>query len=156
MRFHGRTHRLKYHQGETLLETMRLAEHRDDIAREYVTGFATTFECGAPALRSARADGLSWDDAVVESFLTLLAVAPDTHIIRRAGVLRLRNCFAKAATPFRMTFQKILCRINRIYKPLAASSFADACRVLAFAGLSSGKHTSSASRDGCATGRTGR
>jgi triphosphoribosyl-dephospho-CoA synthase len=69
----------------TLLETMRLAEHRDGIAREYVTQFATTFECGAPALLSARREGLSWDDAVVETFLTMLAVAPDTHIVRRAG-----------------------------------------------------------------------
>jgi triphosphoribosyl-dephospho-CoA synthase len=69
----------------TLLETMRLAEHRDDIAREYVTGFATTFECGAPALLAARAERLSWDDAIVETFLILLASAPDTHIARRAG-----------------------------------------------------------------------
>jgi triphosphoribosyl-dephospho-CoA synthase len=69
----------------TLLETMRLAEHRDDIAREYVTGFATTFERGAPALRRAREDGCSWDDAIVETFLTLLSVAPDTHIVRRSG-----------------------------------------------------------------------
>jgi triphosphoribosyl-dephospho-CoA synthase len=70
----------------TLVEAMRLAEHRDGIAREYVTGFATTFECGAPVLRGARAEGLSWDDAVVETFLTLLAVAPDTHIVRRSGM----------------------------------------------------------------------
>jgi triphosphoribosyl-dephospho-CoA synthase len=69
----------------SLLETMRLAQHRDGIAREYATGFQTTFECGAPALAAAREDGLSWDDATVETFLTLLAVAPDTHIARRAG-----------------------------------------------------------------------
>jgi triphosphoribosyl-dephospho-CoA synthase len=70
----------------SLLEIMRLAEHRDGIAREYVTGFATTFECGAPALRRAREEGHSWDDAVVETFLTLLAMAPDTHIARRVGM----------------------------------------------------------------------
>jgi triphosphoribosyl-dephospho-CoA synthase len=70
----------------TLLDTMRLAEHRDGIAREYATGFSTTFECGAPALVSARQEGLSWDDAIIETFLTLLAVAPDTHIVRRAGM----------------------------------------------------------------------
>jgi triphosphoribosyl-dephospho-CoA synthase len=70
----------------TLLETMRLAEHRDGIAREYTTGFTTTFECGAPALRCAREEGLPWDDAVVETYLTLLAVSADTHIVRRAGI----------------------------------------------------------------------
>jgi triphosphoribosyl-dephospho-CoA synthase len=69
----------------TLLEVMRLAADRDGIAREYATAFATTFDIGAPAIDRARADGLSWDDAVVETFLTVLASTPDTHIARRAG-----------------------------------------------------------------------
>jgi triphosphoribosyl-dephospho-CoA synthase len=69
----------------TLLDAMRLAAHRDGIAREYATGFATTFDVGTPALIRARRDGFSWDDAVVETFLTLLAAAPDTHIARRGG-----------------------------------------------------------------------
>jgi triphosphoribosyl-dephospho-CoA synthase len=69
----------------TLLEAMRLASDRDGIAREYATGFQTTFATGAPALGAARLDGLGWEDAVVETFLTLLAAAPDTHIARRAG-----------------------------------------------------------------------
>lgn len=69
----------------SLLEVMRLASRRDGVAREYATGFDLTFETGAPALRQARRDGLSWDDAIVETFLTLLAAAPDTHIARRAG-----------------------------------------------------------------------
>jgi triphosphoribosyl-dephospho-CoA synthase len=69
----------------TLLEVMRLAADRDGIAREYATGFATTFGTGAPAIERARQDGLDWDDAVVEVFLTLLAAAPDTHVARRGG-----------------------------------------------------------------------
>ena len=70
----------------TLLEVMRLAAQRDGIAREYDTMFEVTFETGAPALGRARHDGLSWDEAVVETGLTLLALAPDTHIARRGGV----------------------------------------------------------------------
>jgi len=69
----------------TLLEVMRLAEERDGIAREYATGFEVTFESGVPALARARHDGLSWDDAVVETFLALLGDAPDTHVVRRSG-----------------------------------------------------------------------
>ena len=69
----------------TLLDAMRLAADRDGIAHEYTTAFEVTFETGAPALDRARGDGLSWDDAVVETFLTLLATAPDTHVTRRAG-----------------------------------------------------------------------
>jgi triphosphoribosyl-dephospho-CoA synthase len=70
----------------TLVEVMQLAADRDGIAREYATAFETTFESGVPALAGARRDGLAWDDAVVETFLTLVATAPDTHIVRRGGI----------------------------------------------------------------------
>ncbi|HET9363226.1 MAG TPA: triphosphoribosyl-dephospho-CoA synthase [Vicinamibacterales bacterium] len=72
----------------TLVEVMRLAAHRDTIAAEYATGFAITFETAVPALERARRDGLPWDDAVVETFLTVLASVPDTHIARRSGAGR--------------------------------------------------------------------
>jgi len=70
----------------TLLEAMRLAAARDDIAREYATAFEITFEAGAAELRRLRASGHSWDDAIVQTFLTVLAARPDTHIARRAGL----------------------------------------------------------------------
>lgn len=69
----------------TLTEAMRLAADRDGIAREYSTDFQITFECAVPALQAARRDGLGWNDAVVETFLTVLATSTDTHIARRAG-----------------------------------------------------------------------
>ena len=69
----------------TLIEVMRLAAHRDGIAREYATTFEMTFETGVPTLTRARRDRLSWEDAVVETGLTLLAAAPDTHMVRRGG-----------------------------------------------------------------------
>ena len=68
-----------------LRDAMTLAQERDAVAREYATGFRTTFAIGAPALARARADGLTWRDATVETFLTLLAAAPDTHIARKLG-----------------------------------------------------------------------
>src|SRR3954469_12604392 len=71
-----------------LREAMRLAESRDGVAREYASAFRATFEVGAPALGRARRDGLEWDDAVVETYLTLLAASPDTHVARRAGAAR--------------------------------------------------------------------
>jgi triphosphoribosyl-dephospho-CoA synthase len=69
----------------TLLDVMRLAAERDAIAREYAEAFDVTFRIGAPALERARRDDLAWDDAVVETFLTLLGSASDTHIVRRGG-----------------------------------------------------------------------
>jgi triphosphoribosyl-dephospho-CoA synthase len=81
-----------------LREVMRLAADRDGIAREYDTVFSATFDTGVPALRQARADGLGWDDAIVETFLTLLAAAPDTHIARRAGLDRAASVSRLAVT----------------------------------------------------------
>lgn len=69
-----------------LRDVMCLAVERDTIAREYATDFATTFEIGAPAVRRARDDGLSWNDAVVETFLVLLAATPDSLIRRKLGM----------------------------------------------------------------------
>jgi triphosphoribosyl-dephospho-CoA synthase len=71
---------------QTLRDVMALAVGRDAIAREYATDFQTTFEIGAPALRRALADALPWRDAVVETYLTLLASAADTHIARKLGL----------------------------------------------------------------------
>ena len=70
---------------QTLLEVMRLAAGRDSVAREYATAYELTFMTGAPALAGARRDGLSWEAAIIETFLTLLAATPDTHIARRGG-----------------------------------------------------------------------
>jgi triphosphoribosyl-dephospho-CoA synthase len=69
----------------SLLDVMRLAASRDAVAREYATAFDVTFLTAVPALHRARRDHLSWDDATVETFLTLLAASPDTHILRRGG-----------------------------------------------------------------------
>lgn len=80
----------------TLLAAMRLAAHRDGIAREYATAFEVTFEIAAPALERARQDGLAWDDAVVETFLSVLGSNPDTHVARRAGVAAAEEVSSKA------------------------------------------------------------
>jgi triphosphoribosyl-dephospho-CoA synthase len=69
----------------TLLEAMRLAADRDGIAREYTTAFDVTFKTAVPVLERARRDGLGWSDAVVETYLTVLASVPDTHVARRGG-----------------------------------------------------------------------
>lgn len=82
----------------TLLDAMRLAASRDGIAREYATTFEVTFETGVPVLTRARHDGLSWDDGVVEMFLTILARYPDTHVARRGGTAAAAEISRKAQT----------------------------------------------------------
>lgn len=85
----------------TLLEAMELAADHDGIAREYATAFATTFEVAVPALLRTRSDGLSWDDGVVETFMTVLAAQPDTHIARRGGPELARDVCERAAEVMR-------------------------------------------------------
>jgi triphosphoribosyl-dephospho-CoA synthase len=85
----------------TLLAAMQLAADHDGIAREYATAFATTFEVAVPALLRTRADGLSWDDGVVETFMTVLAAQPDTHIARRGGAELARDVSERAAEVMR-------------------------------------------------------
>lgn len=86
----------------TLTDAMRLAADRDGIASEYATAFRATFDIAAPALCAARNDGLNWNDAIVETFLTLLAARPDTHIARRSGRALARDVTGRAADLVRL------------------------------------------------------
>jgi triphosphoribosyl-dephospho-CoA synthase len=70
----------------TLKQAMALAAERDAIAREYVTRFQITFETAVPALLAARHDGLTWTDAVLDTYLAILSDMPDTHIARKLGL----------------------------------------------------------------------
>ena len=58
--------------------------------------FAVTFETGVPALLDARRQGLSWTDAAVETFLTLLEAGPDTHIARKLGAVEAQDVSRRA------------------------------------------------------------
>jgi len=69
----------------TLRTAMELARDRDAVASEYVTDFAITFELTCPALRQHLADGLPLLDAIVQTYLTVLAEVPDTLIARKLG-----------------------------------------------------------------------
>ncbi|MGH7634967.1 MAG: triphosphoribosyl-dephospho-CoA synthase, partial [Gemmatimonadaceae bacterium] len=80
-----------------LRDAMALAAARDGIAREYATDFRMTFEIGAPAIVRARQDQLSWNDSVVETFLTQLAAGPDTHVARKLGTRAAENMSRQAA-----------------------------------------------------------
>jgi triphosphoribosyl-dephospho-CoA synthase len=64
---------------------MTLAAERDAVAGEYATAFQTTFEVAAPALGRAREARLGWNEAIVETFLIILAARHDTHVRRRGG-----------------------------------------------------------------------
>jgi triphosphoribosyl-dephospho-CoA synthase len=81
----------------SLVEAMAFAAWRDRVAAEYALGYPVTFEIAGPALRRALDDGLHVSDAVVETFLLVLAELPDTLIARKRGQALADEASARAA-----------------------------------------------------------
>jgi triphosphoribosyl-dephospho-CoA synthase len=69
----------------TLREAMALAQHRDRIARAYVSDFEEIFTFGLPELEAARRAGVSEDEAIATVHMRFLASFPDSHIARKHG-----------------------------------------------------------------------
>jgi triphosphoribosyl-dephospho-CoA synthase len=70
----------------TLRDAMNLAKDRDAVAREYVTGFEFTFELGYATLRQLWQQGCRLSQAILQTFLTILAHVPDSLIARKNGL----------------------------------------------------------------------
>jgi triphosphoribosyl-dephospho-CoA synthase len=68
----------------TLLEAMRLAADRDQIAAQYATGFSTVL-AGAERLAASGSFPDRWEEAVVGLHLWLMTEFPDTLISRKCG-----------------------------------------------------------------------
>ena len=81
----------------TLREAMDAARERDSIAREYVTDFEITFTLGADTLIRCWQDGVAFSDAILTTFLTILAEVPDTLIARKNGKAAAEDVSRRAA-----------------------------------------------------------
>lgn len=68
-----------------LLDAMRAAAHRDQIARLWAADYADLFTGPVADLAAAVAAGSDLDDAIVQAHLRQLAREPDTLIVRRHG-----------------------------------------------------------------------
>jgi triphosphoribosyl-dephospho-CoA synthase len=80
----------------TPLEIFKLCCERDQICREWVSGFKTVFETGYPYLSKRLEDGASINDATVDTFLNLLSVNHDSLIARKKGVEVAKKVSAEA------------------------------------------------------------
>jgi triphosphoribosyl-dephospho-CoA synthase len=81
-----------------LLDAMRLAADRDLVARQYTNNFTDVLGSVVPWLRQACGmPNWSLADAVVFTFLQLLAVEPDSLIARKCGVETARQASTRAA-----------------------------------------------------------
>ncbi len=70
-----------------LREAMRLASDRDLIARQYATGFAEVFETGLAAWQAASGCAEGLQSAMQRVYLAFLAAFPDSHILRKHGLV---------------------------------------------------------------------
>lgn len=80
----------------TLLEAMTLAADRDLVARQYANGFTEVFESADRIARHAT--GLPLSESLVQTYLELLAVHPDSHIARKCGPVVAQSVSRAAAT----------------------------------------------------------
>lgn len=80
----------------TLREAMAGAAQRDQVAAEYLNDFATIFDLGLPALRASLARGVPTDQAVIQTYLEILAKVPDTLIARKCGISTAREVSTEA------------------------------------------------------------
>ncbi|WAJ26789.1 triphosphoribosyl-dephospho-CoA synthase [Antarcticirhabdus aurantiaca] len=67
-----------------LVEAMRLAAHRDLVARQYAEGFADIFGTGLDALAAGPSGPEPWRPAT-DVFLAFASRYPDSHVARKFG-----------------------------------------------------------------------
>jgi triphosphoribosyl-dephospho-CoA synthase len=71
-----------------LIEVMIHAADRDQIARQYVTGYSDLFDFALPRLHNYQERWQSKEWATTALFLSLLSHFPDTHIRRKSGLYK--------------------------------------------------------------------
>jgi len=103
----------------SLLETMRLAADRDDIARLWCSGYADLFDVCLPTLGGGLQHTGCLEGAIVLLHLHLMALRPDSLIARKAGVMeaetaaRMAGETARAGWPHRQAGWQALGELDR-------------------------------------------
>ena len=69
----------------TLLEAMRLAADRDQIARQYATGYTDVFDLGVPAFLDGMQQFGCVEAAIIQCQFAWLSAFPDSLIARKCG-----------------------------------------------------------------------
>ncbi len=86
-------------RGVGLLEALEPYRGRDVVADELLEGFPLTFDVALKTLSRWREETGSFEKACVNALLSVMACRPDTHIVRRRGVVvaRIAQSMAEAA-----------------------------------------------------------
>jgi triphosphoribosyl-dephospho-CoA synthase len=94
-----------------LRDAMQLASERDSIARQYANGFHDIFETGLAAFSEARPDAP--EVAMLNVFLAFLGGWPDSHIVRKHGMV-LAQSVTLAAREQRAQWRKTPLQSQRV------------------------------------------
>jgi triphosphoribosyl-dephospho-CoA synthase len=80
----------------SLYEVFKIAEKYDTVCSEWVNNYPVTFDLAYPSLvKRLQHDG-DPSDAIVQTFLEVLAEVPDTFIARKTGIEKSREISLKA------------------------------------------------------------
>jgi triphosphoribosyl-dephospho-CoA synthase len=130
----------------TLREAMEAAMDRDTVAREYATNFKITFDIAYPILTQLVDQGLKLNDAIVQTFLKLLARIPDTLIVRKSGMKEAERVSVQAQAvldaggvmtqPGRIAIEKFDARLRDATHGLNPGTTADLVTAVLFVWLS--------------------
>ena len=101
----------------SLMEAMRLAEHRDCIARQYTHSYEDIFHRGIPLYDSRLSIGDSEEWATAVLFMDFLSCMEDSHVGRKFGQACAREVSREAAQVYGL-FQDKAIQPELILRPL--------------------------------------
>jgi triphosphoribosyl-dephospho-CoA synthase len=81
----------------TLFQVFQIAEKYDTICSEWVHNYPVTFELACPHFTRLIAEGKDLNEAILHTFLQVLAKCPDTFIARKTSIEKAKEVSAEAA-----------------------------------------------------------
>jgi triphosphoribosyl-dephospho-CoA synthase len=84
------------HEKISLYKVFKIAEKYDTICSEWVNNYPITFDQAYPSLAKRLKNQGDPNDAIVQTFLEVLAEVPDTFIARKTGMEKSREISLKA------------------------------------------------------------
>ena len=84
------------HDNISLYDVFKIAEQYDTICSEWIHNYPITFDLAYPSLAKQLQDKSDPSDAIVQTFLEVLAKVPDTFIARKTGIDKSREISLRA------------------------------------------------------------
>jgi triphosphoribosyl-dephospho-CoA synthase len=88
-----------------LHQVFKIAEKRDTLCAEWVNNYPVTFNLARPALTQQLEKGQNLDQAIVHSFLKVLAQHPDTLIARKTNTQKAKQVSTRARQLLNLNLQ---------------------------------------------------